>query len=154
MKKWLLAAGLGLALATSAQAADKIAIVNMGSLFQQVAQKTGVSNTLENEFKGRASELQRMETDLQAKMKKLQSMKAGSDRTKLEKDVMAQRQTFEQDRARRSNEERGKLVTRIQTAVKSVANSQDIDLVVDANAVAYNSSDVKDITADVLKQVK
>ena len=125
MKKWLLAAGLGLALATSAQAADKIAIVNM------------------------------------AKMKKLQSMKAGSDRTKLEKDVMAQRQTFaqkaqafEQDRARRSNEERGKLVTRIQTAVKSVANSQDIDLVVDANAVAYNSSDVKDITADVLKQVK
>ena len=160
MKKWLLAAGLGLALATSAQAADKIAIVNMGSLFQQVAQKTGVSNTLENEFKGRASELQRMETDLQAKMKKLQSMKAGSDRTKLE-DVMAQRQTFaqkaqafEQDRARRSNEERGKLVTRIQTAVKSVANSQDIDLVVDANAVAYNSSDVKDITADVLKQVK
>ena len=154
MKKWLLAAGLGLALATSAQAADKIAIVNMGSLFQQVAQKTGVSNTLENEFKGRASELQ-------AKMKKLQSMKAGSDRTKLEKDVMAQRQTFaqkaqafEQDRARRSNEERGKLVTRIQTAVKSVANSQDIDLVVDANAVAYNSSDVKDITADVLKQVK
>ncbi|MGG2202402.1 IS3 family transposase, partial [Escherichia coli] len=38
-----------------------------------------------------------------------------------------------------SNEERGKLVTRIQTAVKSVANSQDIDLVVDANAVAYNS---------------
>ena len=133
----------------------------MGSLFQQVAQKTGVSNTLENEFKGRASELQRMETDLQAKMKKLPSMKAGSDRTKLEKDVMAQRQTFaqnaqafEQDRARRSNEERGKLVTRIQTAVKSVANSQDIDLVVDANAVAYNSSDVKDITADVLKQVK
>lgn len=160
MKKWLLAAGLGLAMATSAQAADKIAIVNMGSLFQQVAQKTGVSATLENEFKGRASELQRMESDLQSKMQRLQSMKAGSDRTKL-KDVMAQRQTFsqkaqafEQDRARRSNEERGKLVTRIQTAVKSVASSQSIDLVVDANTVAYNSSDVKDITADVLKQVK
>ncbi|MDI8746271.1 sigma 54-interacting transcriptional regulator, partial [Salmonella enterica subsp. enterica serovar Montevideo] len=42
---------------------DKIAIVNMGNLFQQVAQKTGVSNTLENEFKGRAAELQKMETD-------------------------------------------------------------------------------------------
>lgn len=59
MKKWLLAAGLGLAMVTSAQAADKIAIVNMGNLFQQVAQKTGVSNTLENEFKGRAAELQK-----------------------------------------------------------------------------------------------
>ena len=64
MKKWLVAAGLGLAMAASAQAADKIAIVNMGSLFQQVAQKTGVSSTLENEFKGRAGELQRMEGDL------------------------------------------------------------------------------------------
>ena len=162
MKKWLLAAGL--AMATSAQAADKIAIVNMGNLFQQVAQKTGVSATLENEFKGRASELQRMEGDLQSKMQRLQrdgsTMKA-SDRSKLEKDVMAQRQTFsqkaqafEQDRQRRSNEERGKLVTRIQTAVKAVAADQSIDLVVDANAVAFNSSDVKDITADVLKQVK
>ncbi|WP_041162434.1 molecular chaperone Skp [Enterobacter ludwigii] len=164
MKKWLLAAGLGLAMATSVQAADKIAIVNMGNLFQQVAQKTGVSATLENEFKGRASELQGMENDLQSKMQRLQrdgsTMKA-SDRSKLEKDVMAQRQTFsqkaqafEQDRQRRSNEERGKLVTRIQTAVKAVAADQSIDLVVDANAVAFNSSDVKDITADVLKQVK
>lgn len=164
MKKWLLVAGLGLAMATSAQAADKIAIVNMGNLFQQVAQKTGVSATLENEFKGRASELQRMEGDLQSKMQRLQrdgsTMKA-SERSKLEKDVMSQRQTFsqkaqafEQDRQRRSNEERGKLVTRIQSAVKAVAADQSIDLVVDANAVAFNSSDVKDITADVLKQVK
>ena len=161
MKKWLLAAGLGLAMAASAQAADKIAIVNMGNLFQQVAQKTGVSATLENEFKGRASELQRMEGDLQSKMQRLQrdgsTMKA-SERSKLEKDVMSQRQTFsqkaqafEQDRQRRSNEERGKLVTRIQSAVKAVAADQSIDLVVDSNAVAFNSSDVKDITADVLK---
>lgn len=44
---------------------------------------------------------------------------------------MSQRQTFaqkaqafEKDRARRSNEERNKLVTRIQTAVKKVANDQ------------------------------
>ena len=151
-------------MAPSAQAAGKIAIVNMGSLFQQVAQKTGVSATLENEFKGRASELQGMESDLQSKMQRLQrdgsTMKA-ADRSKLEKDVMSQRQAFsqkaqafEQDRQRRSNEERGKLVTRIQTAVKSVAADQGVDLVVDANAVAYNSSDVKDITADVLKQVK
>lgn len=164
MKKWLVAAGLGLAMVTSAQAADKIAIVNMNSLFQQVAQTTGVSKTLENEFKGRASELQSQENDLQGKMQRLQrdgsTMKA-SDRSKMEKDIMSQRQAFsqkaqafEQDRARRSNEERGKLVTRIQSAVKKVAADEGIDLVVDANTVAYNSSDVKDITADVLKQVK
>src|SRR5690606_16840019 len=151
-------------MATSAQAADKLAIVHMGNLFQQAARQTGVSATLGNDCKGRASELQRMEGDLQSKMQRLQrdgsTMKA-SERSKLEKDVMSQRQTFsqkaqafEQDRQRRSNEERGKLVTRIQSAVKAVAADQSIDLVVDANAVAFNSSDVKDITADVLKQVK
>ncbi|WP_058912345.1 molecular chaperone Skp [Entomohabitans teleogrylli] len=164
MKKWLIAAGLGLVLATSAQAADKIAVVNMGNLFQQVAQNTGVSRNLENEFKSRASELQGMETSLQNKMQRLQrdgsTMKA-SDRTKLEKDVMAERQqfstkaqAFEQDRARRSNEERGKLVTRIQTAVKKVADDKGYDVVLDAGTVVYSGSSIKDITADVLKQVK
>ncbi len=78
-------------------------------------------------------------------------MKAGSDRTKLEKRrdgsapdfLLRKRRLFEQDRARRSNEERGKLVTRIQTAVKSVANSRDIDLVVDANAVSLQQQRCK-----------
>ncbi|MTD40947.1 molecular chaperone Skp [Erwinia sp. CPCC 100877] len=160
MKKWFIAAGLGLAMAASAQAADTIAVVNMANLFQQVAQSTGTTKTLENEFKGRASELQRMESSLQSKMQRLQSAK-GSQRSSLEKEVMSERekfsakaQAFEQDRARRSNEERSKLVTRIQTAVKKVADDKDIDVVLDANSIAYHGSDVKDITADVLKQVK
>lgn len=159
MKKWLVAAGLGLAMAASAQAADKIAIVNMGSLFQQVAQKTGVSSTLENEFKGRAGELQRMEGDLQTKMQRLQ--RDGSTMKPADRNaIMAQReqfaskaQAFEQDRARRSNEERGKLVSRIQSAVQKVAKDKSIDVVLDSNTVAYAGSDVADITADVLKQV-
>jgi outer membrane protein len=71
VKKWLLAAGVGLAMATSAQAADKIAVVDMNSLFQQVAQTSGVSQTMKNEFSGRASELQRMESDLQTKMQRI-----------------------------------------------------------------------------------
>ncbi|NUU66025.1 molecular chaperone Skp [Enterobacteriaceae bacterium BIT-l23] len=159
MKKWFIAAGLGLAMAASAQAADTIAVVNMANLFQQVAQSTGTTKTLENEFKGRASELQTMESSLQSKMQRLQNSKGKN--SSLEKEVMADRekfsakaQAFEQDRARRSNEERGKLVTRIQTAVKKVADDKDIDVVLDANSIAYHGSDVKDITADVLKQVK
>jgi len=91
VKKWLFAAGLGLAMAASAsvQAADSIAVVNMGNLFQQVAQSTGVSKTLENEF-----------------------------------------------------------------SVKKVADDKGYDVVLDTNTVAYAGSSVKDITSDVLKQVK
>ncbi|ASN86745.1 molecular chaperone Skp [Pectobacterium versatile] len=165
MKKWLCAAGLGLALAASAsvQAADKIAVVNVSSIFQQLPQRETVGKQLENEFKGRASELQSMENDLQGKMQKLQrdgsTMKA-SDRSKMEKDVMAQReqfstkaQAFEQDNRRRQTEERNKILSRIQDAVKAVATKEGYDVVIDANAVAYVAN-AKDITADVLKQVK
>ncbi|MGG2143885.1 molecular chaperone Skp [Symbiopectobacterium sp. RP] len=165
MKKWLCAAGLGLALAASAsvQAANKIAVVNVASIFQQLPQRETVAKQLENEFKGRASELQKMESDLQTKMQKLQrdgsTMKA-SDRSKSENDLMAQReqfsnkaQAFEQDNRRRQMEERNKILSRIQDAIKSVASKDGYDIVIDANAVAYVSN-AKDITTDVLKQVK
>ncbi|AHF74717.1 Outer membrane chaperone Skp [Candidatus Sodalis pierantonius str. SOPE] len=165
MKKWLYVAGLGLALATStvAQAADKIAVVNVSSIFQQSPQRAVVAKQLENEFKGRATELQSMERDLQTKMQRLQrdgsTMKA-SERSSLEKSVMAQReifstkaQAFEQDNRRRQTEERNKILSRIQDSVKSVATKEGYDVVIDANAVAY-ASNAKDITADVLKQVK
>ncbi|NLS43167.1 molecular chaperone Skp [BEV proteobacterium] len=165
MKKWLYAAGLGLALAASAivQAADKIAVVNVDSIFQQLPQRETVAKQLENEFKGRASELQKMESDLQTKMQKLQrdgsTMKA-SDRSKSENDLMAQReqfsnkaQAFEQDNRRRQMEERNKILSRIQDAIKSVASKDGYDIVIDANAVAYVGN-AKDITANVLKQVK
>lgn len=165
LKKWLYAAGLGMALAVSAnvQAADKIAIVNVSSIFQQLPQRATVAKQLENEFKSRATELQGQERDLQSKMQKLQrdgsTMKA-SDRTKMEKDIMAQRdafsqkaQAFEQDNRRRQGEERNKLLSRIQDAVRAVAKDKGYNLVIDANAVAYADSS-NDITAQVLKQVK
>ncbi|WP_437610287.1 molecular chaperone Skp [Erwinia sp. V71] len=165
MKKLLCAAGLGLALAVSAgaQAADKIAVVNVSSIFQQLPARATVAKQLENEFKGRATELQGQERDLQTKMQRLQrdgsTMKA-SERSSMEKDIMAQReafaskaQAFEQDNRRRQNEERNKILSRIQDAVKKVADSEGYDVVIDANAVAY-ATNAKDITADVLKQVK
>ncbi|PHM36904.1 periplasmic chaperone [Xenorhabdus mauleonii] len=165
MKKVLCAAGLGMALAFSAgaQAADKIALVNVADVFQQLPAREAVAKQLDNEFKGRASELQRMESDLQTKIQKLQrdgaTMKA-SEREKLEKDVVAKRdefakkaQTFENDNRRRQMEERNKILNRIQDAVKVVAGKEGYDLVLDANAAVYSASS-KDITAEVLKQVK
>jgi outer membrane protein len=165
VKKVLCAAGLGIALAFSAgaQAADKIAVVNTGEIFQQLPANQAIAKQLENEFKGRASDLQRMESDLQTKIQKLQrdgsTMKA-SDREKLEKDVMAKRNDFMQkaqaldnDSRRRQMEERSKILDSIKNAVKVVADKEGYDLVIDANMVAYAASG-KDITQDVLKQVK
>lgn len=165
MKKWLYAAGLGLALAASAsvQAADKIAVVNIAGIFQQLPQRAAVAKQLQSEFQGRAADLQAQEKDLQAKMQRLQrdgsTMKA-SDRNRLEQEVMTQRQdfqtkaqAFEQDNRDRQTAERNKILTRIQDAVKVVAAKEGYDIVIDTNAVAYAGAST-DITADVLKQVK
>lgn len=165
MKKWLRIAGLGLAMTASAgvHAADKIAIVNVGSIFQQLPASDAMNKQLESEFKDRLTELQGMERDLQGQMQKLQRDSAtmkGSERSKLEKEVMAKRdqfttkaQAFEQDKRRRTLEERGKILSRIQDAVKTVAGKSGYDLVLDSNAIAF-SNPAKDITSDVLKQVK
>lgn len=165
MKKWLCAAGLSLAMtaSTGVQAADKIAVLNVSSIFQQLPARETVAKQLEHEFTDRVGELQNMENSLQTKMQRLQrdgaTMKT-SDRSKLEKEVMTQReqfsqtaQAFEQDNHRRQMEERNKILSSIQDAVKFVASKEGYDIVIDANAVAYVSSS-KDITADVLKQVK
>lgn len=165
VKKFLCAAGLVLVMAATVgvQAADKIAIVNILSIFQQLPERATVAKQLESEFTERAGELQNMEHSLQTKIHSLHrdasTMKA-SDRHKLEKEVITQReqfsqkaQAFEQDNHRRQIEERNKILRRIQDAVKLVANKEGYDIVIDANAVDYVSAS-KNITADVLKQVK
>ncbi|CUX97262.1 molecular chaperone Skp [Candidatus Hoaglandella endobia] len=167
VKKWLYAAGIvGFALVTTAGTAhgsDKIAVVNVSSIFQQSPQRAVVAKQLENEFQGRATELQSMERDLQTKIQRLQregsTMKA-SERSALEKAVMAQRKTFsnkaqafEQDNRCRQTEERNKILSYIQDAVKKIATKEGYAVVIDANAVAY-ASNAKDITAEVMKQVK
>ncbi|WP_127959684.1 molecular chaperone Skp [Serratia microhaemolytica] len=165
MKKWLFAASVGLAMvaSVSAQAADKIAVVNVASIFQQVSTREGVGKQLENEFKSRATELQKMENSLQTRIEKLRNEAANmkpADRNKLEKDLLAERQqfaqkaqVFEQDNRRRQAEERNKILNRIKDATKAVATKGKYDVVIDANAVAYVGTS-KDITAEVLKQVK
>ncbi|CDG22606.1 Chaperone protein skp [Xenorhabdus poinarii G6] len=165
MKKILCAAGLGMALAFSAgvQAADNIALVNVAEVLQKLPAREAVAKQLDNEFKGRATELQRMESDLKNQIQKLQrdgsTMKA-SEREKLEKDVLAKRdeftqkaESFENDNRRRRMEEHNKLVSRVQDAVKVVAGKEGYTLVLDTNLAVY-SAPGKDITTEVLKQVK
>lgn len=69
MKKWLCAAGLSLAITALAsdQAADKIAVVNVHSIFQQLPAHETRAKQLENEFKGCAGELQNMEYAFRSK---------------------------------------------------------------------------------------
>lgn len=162
MKKLLYVLGLGVALTvTSVQA--KVGVVNVAEIFQQMPERDKISKQLENEFKGRLTELQKMEKDLQDAMQKLQkdgpTMKA-ADRTKLEQSTMTKRdefaakaEAFEQDNRRRQGEERNKMLAKIQKAVQVVAKKEKYTVIVDVNAIAFAEPSV-DITDAVMKQVK
>ncbi|VFP84103.1 Chaperone protein Skp [Candidatus Erwinia haradaeae] len=165
MKKVLYAVTLGCALivSISAQAANKIAVVNVVDIFQQLPEFVTVTQTLENEFRDRTNTLQSMERELKTQIQHLQrdrlTMKE-SEQLRMEKDILQQREEFntkarifEQDNRRRQIEERNKILHKIQNAVQKVANLQGYDLVIDQSAIAYCTKS-KDITADVLKQVK
>ena len=156
MKKLLCAAGVSIALAMSAGAyAEKIAIVNVGEIFQKMPAREAVAKQLESEFKSRATELQNLEKDLQARVDKLRrdgaTMKK-TEREKLEAELMTKRDQFA-EKAQKFEEERTKILTRIQDSIKSVAAKEGYDVVIDANAVAY-AKDSVDITSQVQKQVK
>lgn len=163
MKKLLCAAGLGLMLSVSASAyAEKVAVINVGEVFQNIATSKAVTKQLEKEFKGRANELQNMEKDLQARAEKLQKSAAKPNEKDLQsfeakrKDFLQKAQQFEQDNQRRQQEERNKILQTIKAATKAVAEKERYDVVVDVNAVLYpeNSSSLKNITDLVIKKVK
>ncbi|HGJ5873963.1 MAG TPA: OmpH family outer membrane protein [Arsenophonus apicola] len=163
MKKLLCAAGLGLILSVSASAyAEKIAVISVGEIFQDIATKKAVSKQLEKEFKGRANELQNMEKDLQARAEKLQKNAAKPNEKDLQAfeakrtDFLKKAQQFEQDNQRRQQEERNKILQTIKAATKAVAEKERYDVVVDENAVLYpeNRSSLKNITDLVIKKVK
>nr|WP_231939198.1 OmpH family outer membrane protein [Candidatus Erwinia haradaeae] len=147
----------------SANASDKIAVVNISDIFQQLPELSVVTHKLEKEFKDRTIALQSMEHGLQTKIQNLQrdrsTMKA-SDQLAMEKEIIKQREefnntarVFDQDNRRRQIEERDRIIYKIQNIVQKVAKLKGYDLVLDRGAVAYVASE-KDITADVLKQVK
>ncbi|HEK2898564.1 OmpH family outer membrane protein [Proteus terrae] len=165
MKKLLCAAALGMALTMSAgvQAADKVGVVNIGQVLQQIPNRDAVEKQLENEFKSRDTELQNLGKALQTAVEKYQkdapTMNA-TQRANTEKDLVAKReayaqkaQSFEQDFSRRQAEERNKIMKRVLDAVDAVAKKEGYDVILDANTVPY-FADGKDITAQVQKQVK
>lgn len=163
MKKWLYIVGLSLAMATSAAVQAKVGVVNLGEIFQKMPERETIAKQLDKEFSGRIAELQKLEKELQTDIQKIQKdgakMKA-ADRTKLEKSINTKREqfakkaeAFETDNRNRQNEERNKLLSKIQKAVEVVAKKEKYTVIVDVNAVAFAEPSTN-ITSKVMAQVK
>ncbi|CRK85798.1 Chaperone protein Skp [Candidatus Providencia siddallii] len=143
--------------------AEKIAIVNIGEIFQKMPDRESVTKDLENEFKSRSTELKNLEKDLQIHIDKLQRNSSSlkqTERTNLESELIVKRNQFadkahkfEEDTRRRQSEERNKILLRIQDAIKIIADKKGYDIIIDTTSIAY-AKDSLDITNQVQKQVK
>lgn len=146
----LMAAGMG-----SAFAETKIAVVDMGEVFQKLPQREAVAKKLKGEFEPRMRELQKLvekfrkdEAFMSAEQKKQSQEKLA----KLQMEFNQKRQAFEQDNGRRQSEERNKILTKVQAAIDAIAKSNGYDLVLERNAAPYAASKL-DISGQVISQV-
>ncbi|PPI86628.1 OmpH family outer membrane protein [Candidatus Pantoea edessiphila] len=165
MKKFLYLSYLSVILIFSnyLQADSKIAIINLYDLLQKLPQKTSILKRIENEFRDRENKLQFQKNDLQNKINTLERNKSImklSEKQDLENYIIKQRnsfsikvQIFEQDKNRRQIEERNKVLNKIQTSIIKIARKYSLNLVIDSKATIYTSS-IKDITVEVLKNIK
>ena len=162
MKKWLYAAGLGLAMAAAGAQAN-IAVVNINEVFQAMPEKEAVTKQLEKEFAPRITELQSMEKALKSDIEKLQANAAKMKKDDLkgveqainvkQMDFAKKAEAFEQENRQRQMEERNKMLAKIQKAVTEVAKQDKYTVVIDVNTIAYAEPSVN-ITAKVIEQVK
>ncbi|SES71553.1 OmpH family outer membrane protein [Thorsellia anophelis] len=152
----LIAAAL---MSTTAFAEDKLGVVNIAYVFQNMPERAEIAKQLEAEFQPRAESLQKMEKDLQDKLKKINTegdkMK-DADREKLANEIKTMRdkfaaeaQSFQQDNQERENTKRAELLTQIQEQVKTISEAEGFTVVIDSTAVTYRQ-DSTDITEKVL----
>lgn len=161
MKKIIYVLGLSVALlfSTVAAAEQKIAIVDVVYILQQMPQRESVAKALDAEFETRGKALQAEEkkaNDAAARLQKEGVTLATSEKAKLNGVITAfeeKAKTFSQDYRRRENEEVNKLVSKIQDAVKTIAKADGYNVVFKAEA-AFFADDSANITEKVLAQVK
>ncbi|MDR5617800.1 OmpH family outer membrane protein [Arsenophonus sp.] len=163
MKNFLFVMWLSMILAISTCAyAEKIAIINIDEIFQEIATNKAVPTQLEKEFKSRVDELQKLEKILYSQLHQWQN--SGTKPSEKERqlfetkriDYINKSQQFKEDYQRRQQEEGNKILQTIKRSTKAIAEKESYDVVVDLNAVLYPEkiSNLKNITDLVIKRVQ
>lgn len=150
---------MALLFAGVANAEVKIGVVDVMSVLQRMPQRETVGKALDKEFEARATSLQEEEKKAgaaAARLKKDGVTLSSSEKTKLNKtiaDFENKAKAFSADYRKRESEEAGKLLVKIQDAVKDVVTTEKYDLVLKAEATLF-ASDAVDISDKVLEKVK
>ncbi len=138
--------------------AEKIAVVDMQSVFEQLPQREQVNEALKKEFGDRVAAVQKMQEDLRGLMEKQQrdgALMSEAQKTELTRkmdsmkaELQLKGKALDEDMRRRNGEEQNKLLAKVQTVIDSIAKKKQYDLVLQRGAAIYVKPD-----ADISKQV-
>jgi len=148
--------------AGAAEAQQKIGVVDMMSIFQQLPQREQISQDLQAEFQDRFEEMRQLETkiqELRQKQERDASIMSSDEKTQLNRELeqliseaQLKSKALQEDTRRRQQEERNELLGKVQQAINAVAAEQGYDLVLESSAVAFMKAD-NDLSDEVVTEM-
>ena len=153
-------AGLSLGVSATASAQNKMAVVDVGSIFQQLPEREEISQSLQREFSERIERMQQREEQIGQLRDRIQRDEEIMSEDEYNQSMMefqqrvqeAQQagQELNEEMRRRQNEERDRVLRRMQEVIAEVAEEEGYDIVLEANGVAYARGSY-DISSRVLE---
>lgn len=148
--------------AGAAEAQQKIGVVDMMSIFQQLPQREQISQDLQAEFEDRFEEMRQLEQkvqELRQKQERDAAIMSNQEKTQLNRELeqviseaQLKQKALQEDTRRRQQEERNELLGKVQQAINAVAQEEGYDLVLESNAVAFMKAD-NDLSDEVVSQM-
>ncbi|CAM2870688.1 OmpH family outer membrane protein [Shewanella loihica] len=144
--------------------AEKIAVVDMQAVFEQLPQREEVSKTLKTEFGDRVAGVQKMQEELRGMLEKQQRDAALMSETQktemlrkmesLKAELQLKGKALDEDMRRRNGEEQNKLLVKVQKAISAIAEKEKYDVVLQRGAVIYvkPTSDISSKVVEALSK--
>ncbi|MCE9678171.1 OmpH family outer membrane protein [Shewanella sp. AS1] len=144
--------------------AEKIAVVDMQAVFEQLPQREEVSKNLKAEFGDRVAAVQKMQDELRGMLEKQQRDAALMSETQktemlrkmesLKSELQLKGKALDEDMRRRNGEEQNKLLVKVQQAITSIAEKEKYDMVLQRGAVIFvnPTSDISNKVVEALSK--
>ncbi len=144
--------------------AEKIAVVDMQAVFEQLPQREQVSQTLKTEFGDRVASVQKMQEDLRGMLETQQrdgALMSESQKTEMvrkmesmKSELQLKGKALDEDMRRRQGEEQNKLLVKVQQAINAIAEKESYDMVLQRGAVIYvkPTADISSKVVDALSK--
>ncbi|MGJ8693300.1 MAG: OmpH family outer membrane protein [Thalassotalea sp.] len=149
-------------LANSALAAQKLGIVDIQAVMQQLPQTAKMVESLKEEFKDDGAEIAQMEKDIkyyQEKQKRDSALMTEKEQEELKTKVVElykayqeKGQALQKKSQARQNEETGKLLALVKQAIDNIAAKDKFDLILRAETITFAKPEL-DISGKVVEQV-